>query len=125
MRVPIAYGLAWPERIESGADTLDVTALAGLSFRAPDAERFPGLFLAWQALAAPEGTTAVLNAANEEAVSAFLDGRIGFLDIHRVNAATLEQVRPGVADADGVDALLALDERARAQARQLVKGLTR
>lgn len=94
MRVPIAYGLSWPERIESGAERLDFSTLAGLHFEPPCRERFPGLFLAWDALHAPEGTTAVLNAANEVAVAAFLDKRIGFADIHAVNSATLAAVAP-------------------------------
>ncbi|RYY82145.1 MAG: 1-deoxy-D-xylulose-5-phosphate reductoisomerase [Comamonadaceae bacterium] len=87
MRVPIAYGLAWPQRIASGAAALDFAALADMSFESFDSrghrERFPGLQLAWDALAAAPGTTAVLNAANEEAVAAFLDRRIRFDQIHR------------------------------------------
>lgn len=94
MRVPIAYGLSWPERIESGAARLDFSRLAGLHFEPPSRERFPGLFLSWDALRAPEGTTAVLNAANEISVAAFLDQRIGFADIHAVNESTLAAVAP-------------------------------
>ncbi|MBY4595300.1 1-deoxy-D-xylulose-5-phosphate reductoisomerase [bacterium BD-1] len=94
MRVPIAYGLSWPERIESGASRLDFAALAGLHFEPPSRERFPGLFLSWEALRAPEGTTAVLNAANEVAVAAFLGQRIGFADIYAVIDATLAAVTP-------------------------------
>ncbi|MET4578469.1 1-deoxy-D-xylulose-5-phosphate reductoisomerase [Ottowia thiooxydans] len=94
MRVPIAYGLSWPERIESGAARLDFSRLAGLHFEPPSRERFPGLFLSWEALRAPEGTTAVLNAANEISVAAFLDQRIGFADIHAVNDSTLAAVSP-------------------------------
>lgn len=111
MRVPIAYGLSWPERIESGADRLDFSTLAGLHFEPPSRERFPGLFLAWDALRAPEGTTAVLNAANEVAVAAFLNKRIGFTDIHAVNAATLAAVEP--APPTSLVELLALDAKAR------------
>jgi 1-deoxy-D-xylulose-5-phosphate reductoisomerase len=120
MRMPISYGLAWPERIESGAAVPDFAALAALTFEAPDRARFPGLFLAWDALRGPEGSTAVLNAANEIAVAAFLDGRIAFTDIHRVNAATIDAVQPGLAAGAGVDDLLALDARARADAGQRV-----
>jgi 1-deoxy-D-xylulose-5-phosphate reductoisomerase len=116
MRVPIAYGLAYPQRVESGAARLDFDALAALSFEPVDERRFPGLGLAWQALAGPEGSAAVLNAANEVAVAAFLERRIGFPDIHRVNAATVDAVRAD-GEADSIDALLALDERARAWAR--------
>ena len=92
MRVPIAYGLSFPERIESGAPRLDFLDLAALTFEPPDAHRFPGLQLAWDALAAPAGSTAVLNAANEEAVAAFLERRIGFTAIHAVNARTIESL---------------------------------
>src|SRR5699024_5714262 len=76
MRVPIAYGLAWPERVASGAAALDFHALSAMTFESIDGhghpERFPGLRLAWEVLEAPSGTTAVLNAANEVAVAAFL-----------------------------------------------------
>ena len=123
MRVPIAVGLAHPRRIESGAELLDFTRLSALTFEPPDPQRFPGLQLAFDALHGPEGSTAVLNAANEEAVAAFLDGRIGFTDIHRVNAATIVRVQPALPAQPALDDLLALDERARAQARQLVKGM--
>ena len=111
MRVPIAYGLSWPERIESGASRLDFATLAGLHFEPPSRERFPGLFLSWDALRAPEGTTAILNAANEVAVAAFLEQRIGFADIHAVNDATLAAV-PAAAPAS-LGELLELDSTAR------------
>lgn len=118
MRVPIAYGLSWPERIESGADRLDFSALAGLTFEAPDRERYPGLFLAWDALRAPEGTCAVLNAANEVAVAAFLRGRIRFDRIHAVNDATLGAV--ALSKPASLGDLLALDASARREAESLV-----
>ena len=118
MRVPIAYGLSWPERIESGADRLDFSALAGLTFEAPDRERYPGLFLAWDALRAPEGTCAVLNAANEVAVAAFLHGRIRFDRIHAVNDATLGAV--ALSKPASLGDLLALDASARREAESLV-----
>ncbi|MBX3635070.1 MAG: 1-deoxy-D-xylulose-5-phosphate reductoisomerase [Rubrivivax sp.] len=121
MKVPIAYGLAFPERIESGAERLDFTSLKDLSFHAPDARRFPGLQLAWDALRAPEGTTAVLNAANEEAVAAFLAGTIAFTAIHSVNARTLDRLPPDLPASATLDDLLALDERARATARQVMR----
>lgn len=114
MRVPIAVGLAWPERIESGAARLDFRQLADLSFHAPDAALFPGLDLAWQALRAVPGTTAVLNAANEVAVEAFLARRLRFDRIHAVNMETLEAVAPSK-PASLAD-LLALDASARAAA---------
>jgi 1-deoxy-D-xylulose-5-phosphate reductoisomerase len=118
MRVPIAYGLAWPDRVESGAHALDFHSLADMTFEAMDSrghpERFPGLRLAWEALRAPAGTTAVLNAANEMAVEAFLAGRIRFDQIHAVNTATLSTV-PG-SNPQSLDDLLELDARARAAA---------
>ncbi len=115
MRVPIAYGLSFPQRIESGASRLDFTALAGLSFETMDLQRFPGLQLAYDCLRAPEGTSAVLNAANEVAVQAFLDRRIGFTAIHAVNCRTLERVAPPAAPRSVAD-LLELDRRARVEA---------
>lgn len=125
MRVPIAYGLAFPERIESGASQLDFLTLSSLSFSLADRQRFPGLYLAWDALRAPEGSTTVLNAANEVAVEAFLAERAGYLDIHRINAATVEAVLPQLPAEPALDDLLALDAAARAHARGLVQGLAR
>lgn len=115
MRVPIACGLAWPERIESGAGKLDFASLADLSFEDADALRFPGLHLAWHALRAAPGTAAVLNAANEVAVEAFLDRRLRFDRIHAVNLETLELVRPS--NPSSLADLLDLDASARAAAR--------
>jgi 1-deoxy-D-xylulose-5-phosphate reductoisomerase len=123
MKVPIAYGLSFPERIESGAPPIDFLKLQGLSFEAPDPRRFPGLQLAYDALAAPTGTTAVLNAANEEAVAAFLAGTIAFTSIHRVNARTMDAVSPQLGAGHGLDDLLELDLRARAAARQAMNAL--
>ncbi|MDE2503353.1 MAG: 1-deoxy-D-xylulose-5-phosphate reductoisomerase, partial [Burkholderiales bacterium] len=116
MKVPIAYGLAYPERIEAGATRLDFATLQPLTFEAPDARRFPGLQLAWDALRAAPGTTAVLNAANEVAVEAFLAGALRYTAIHRVIATTLETLVPGLAPDHGLDDLLDLDARARAAA---------
>jgi 1-deoxy-D-xylulose-5-phosphate reductoisomerase len=121
MRVPIAFGLSFPERVETGAPRLDFTSLAALTFEPLDGRRFPGLQLAYDALAAPEGSTTVLNAANEEAVAAFLERRIGFTAIHRVNAATVEALAPRLGPVGTLDDLLALDERARVQARRLIQ----
>ena len=114
MRVPIACGLAWPERIASGASKLDFATLSALTFEEADAIRFPGLHLSWQALKAAEGTTAVLNAANEVAVGAFLSGRLRFDHIHAVNLATLEAVSPS--NPDSLEALLDLDTQSRSAA---------
>jgi len=121
MRVPIAVGLAWPERIESGAARLDFRQMSALSFETPDASLFPGLGLAWQALRASPGTTAVLNAANEVAVEAFLGRRLRFDRIHAVNMETLEAVLPSK-PASLAD-LLALDASARAAANAAVQRL--
>jgi 1-deoxy-D-xylulose-5-phosphate reductoisomerase len=124
MRVPIAYGLAFPERIESGASQLDFATMQGLSFEPADRARFPGLYLAWDALKAPDGSTTVLNAANEIAVAAFLEGAIKFTDIHRVNEQTISGVLPSASDGASIADLLALDARARTTARNLTKRLT-
>lgn len=125
MRVPIAYGLAWPERVASGAQALDFATLADMSFEALDSrghrERFPGLQLAWDSLAAAPGTTAVLNAANEVGVAAFLDRRIRFDQIHAVNLATLTAVLPSKPAT--LQDLLALDAQARAAANQAMARL--
>jgi 1-deoxy-D-xylulose-5-phosphate reductoisomerase len=122
MRVPIAYGLAWPERIESGASPLDFLGLASLSFEAADAGRFPGLHLSWQALESREGSTAVLNAANEVAVEAFLSQQLRFDQIARLNGVVLEKLVVPVDAAASVDGLMALDAEARALARELIGG---
>ena len=125
MRVPIAYGLGWPERVASGAAALDFHALGAMTFEAIDdhghPERFPGLRLAWEALEAPAGTTAVLNAANEVAVAQFLERRIRFDQIHALNLETLSSVpvsKPG-----SLDDLLALDQQARASAQRIAQRL--
>ena len=123
MRVPIAYGLSFPERIESGASPLDFTTLSALTFEAPDFKRYPGLALAWETLRSPEGSTTVLNAANETAVAAFLTGTIRFDQIHSVIAQALHAIDVGAAGFDSLDALLELDQRARRQSSQFVKGL--
>jgi len=125
MRGPISYGLSFPQRIESGAARLDFSQLAALSFEDADAKRFPGLHLSWAALRGPEGSSTVLNAANEVAVAAFLDRQIGFDAIHRINAETISTVSPQLGDAPALDDLLALDQRARAHARQRVLELAR
>jgi 1-deoxy-D-xylulose-5-phosphate reductoisomerase len=122
MRVPIAYGLAWPDRVVSGAQALDFHTLADMSFESLDSrghrERFPGLALAWEALRAAPGTTAVLNAANEEAVAAFLDRRIRFDQIHEVNVATMEAVT--ASNPESLEDLLDLDARSREAAARAI-----
>jgi 1-deoxy-D-xylulose-5-phosphate reductoisomerase len=115
MRGPIAYGLSWPERVTSGAAALDFSSMAGLSFEtfATDdhKKRYPGLDLAWQVLNGPAGATAVLNAANEVAVAAFLDRKIRYDQIHHVNTQTLSAVVPQAPAS--LDDLLALDLQSR------------
>jgi 1-deoxy-D-xylulose-5-phosphate reductoisomerase len=123
MRVPIAYGLSFPQRIESGAAQLDFTSLSALTFEAMDLQRFPGLQLAYDSLASPEGTTTVLNAANEVAVEAFLDRRIAFTDIHTVNCRTLDAVPAASDTLRNLDDLLDLDRRSRESAMRHAKEL--
>jgi 1-deoxy-D-xylulose-5-phosphate reductoisomerase len=122
MRVPIAYGLAWPDRVASGAQPLDFQTLADMSFESLDSRghplRFPGVALAWQSLRAAPGTTAVLNAANEVAVAAFLASRIRFDHIHDVNLATLAAVASS--NPQSLEELVALDARAREAAQAAI-----
>ncbi|MEO7244835.1 MAG: 1-deoxy-D-xylulose-5-phosphate reductoisomerase, partial [Rubrivivax sp.] len=124
MRVPIAYGLSFPERIASGAPVLDLLAVGALEFEVADRKRFPGLFLAWDALQGPDGSAAVLNAANEEAVAAFLDGTIRFPQIHSINAGTIDALAGAAVGPGSLDDLLALDAQARRRARALIQELT-
>jgi 1-deoxy-D-xylulose-5-phosphate reductoisomerase len=121
MKVPIACALAWPERIESGATQLDFASMGALTFRAADLTRFPALRLAYDCLRAAPGATNVLNAANEVAVAAFLDGAIAFTAIDAVNEATLERLAGNFGPQDSLEDLLALDARARAVARRHVE----
>ena len=122
MRVPIAYGLSWPERMTSGAQALNFHSLADMTFESLDdhqhRERFAGLGLAWDALRAPLGTTAVLNAANEVAVEAFLNKQIRFDQIHQVNAHCLNT--QSVSNISTIEDLLALDEKTRSLAHSCV-----
>ncbi|HSW16397.1 MAG TPA: 1-deoxy-D-xylulose-5-phosphate reductoisomerase, partial [Ramlibacter sp.] len=126
MRGPIAYGLSWPERVVSGAQPLDFSRLADMSFESLDSrghrQRFPGLQLAWDSLRAVPGTTAVLNAANEVAVAAFLAGRARFDQIHSVNLETLAAVAPS--NPASLAALIELDGAARRAAERVVSRLT-
>jgi len=125
MKVPIAYGLSWPQRMTSGASALDFRAMTDLTFESPDAnghdQRFPGLALAWTVLAAPPGSTAVLNAANEIAVAAFLAGQIRFDQMHAVNLETLAKMQP--APPGSLEDLLALDAQSRDAAARVVARL--
>ncbi|MCF8149193.1 MAG: 1-deoxy-D-xylulose-5-phosphate reductoisomerase [Burkholderiaceae bacterium] len=121
MRTPIAHALAWPERIDSGVAALDLCAIGQLNFERPDLERFPCLELAYRALRAEGNAAAVLNAANEIAVSAFLDGYLPFPGIGDLIAATLDVVpQASVSDLDGV---LEADRQGRDVATALLKRL--
>ena len=117
MRIPIAHALAWPERLPTTSPRLDLAAVARLDFFEPDDERFPALRLAREALRAGGGAPTVLSAANEVAVEAFLNRRIGFLDI----VATVEGVldRLGAPAADTLDEVMALDRAARQAAERI------
>ncbi len=123
MRVPIAFGLSFPERIASGAEQLNFLSLNALSFEPPDHARYPGLRLAWECLRGPAGSSATLNAANEEAVAAFLAKRIRFDQIHCVNEQTLQRVVAPASCGASVDSLLELDTLARREAAAIIKGL--
>jgi len=118
MRTPIAYGLAWPERIDSGVAPLDLFKVATMNFEAPDFARFPCLALAYQALRAAGTAPALLNAANEVAVAAFLDKRIPFLYIPRLIAAVLDALP--VNAVGSLDDVLGADAEARRVAQQQI-----
>ena len=119
MRVPIAHALAWPARMPSPVERLDLARIGTLTFEAPDVERFPAIALARSALEAGNGATAVLNAANEVAVARFLDGTVGFLDIAALVEQTLGQVVAG--PVSSLDDFRELDAHARAVTESLVK----
>ena len=126
MKVPITYGLSWPQRMTSGASALDFRTMADMTFESLDdhghRQRFPGLALAWSVLAAPAGSTAVLNAANEIAVAAFLAGQIRFDQMHTVNLETLAKVQP--MSPGSLEDLLALDAQSRDAATSVVARLS-
>ena len=115
MRTPIAHALAYPERIASGVAQLDLTQMAALQFYQPDFERFPCLALAFDALRAGGTAPALLNAANEVAVQAFLERQIGFRDIDRVIRRVMDAVAHG--PASSIEAVMAQDARAREAAQ--------
>lgn len=121
MRVPIAHALGWPDRIESGVESLDIVRAARLDFEAPDLVRFPSLSLATQVATLGGTAPAVLNAANEVAVRAFLERRLGFTDIPHAIEAVLE--RHSVRSVESLDDVLAADEWSRRQAQIAVARL--
>lgn len=121
MRTPIAHAMGWPERIDSGVTPLDLFAVARLDFQEPDFARFPCLRLAFESARAGGTAPAVLNAANEIAVAAFLDRRIDFPGIAAVVEGTLEALPLTSVDGQGLEFLLDVDRRAREQAERLVR----
>lgn len=119
MRVPIAHALAWPRRMETPCQRLDLATIGRLDFEAPDYARFPCLNLARAALAAGGARPAILNAANEVAVAAFLSRRIGFLEIAAIVSDTLDRYDPAAPET--LDQVLAIDAEARILAGERVK----
>ena len=120
MRTPIAYALSWPKRMAAPASALDLASIGSLTFEAPDAERFPALRLARDVLRTGGSAPAVLNAANEVAVRAFLSREIGFLDIARVVEETLEAVN--VIEVHSLDDVTQVDAEARMRATEIAGG---
>jgi 1-deoxy-D-xylulose-5-phosphate reductoisomerase len=123
MRIPIAYTLAWPERMETPCERLDLVKVGLLSFEAPDLERFPALALAHEALRAGSPKPAILNAANEMAVASFLDGTIGFLDIASIAAESLQCCDPPAPAS--IEEVLEIDREARAAAATIGRRYSR
>ena len=122
MRIPIAHCLAWPTRIDGPAAKLDLAKVGQLTFEAPDHERFPALALGRRALERGGAAPTILNAANEVAVAAFIDGRIGFGGIAELVEATLDAAerRNATAEPQDIDEALAVDHTARLLARNLL-----
>lgn len=118
MRTPISYTLAWPQRMTAPSARLDLGEIATLTFEAPDSERFPALRLAREALKTGGSAPTILNASNEVAVAGFLQGKLGFLDIPRVVAETLEKMPVGVIGS--VDDVLSIDGTAREVAAEIM-----
>jgi 1-deoxy-D-xylulose-5-phosphate reductoisomerase len=121
MRTPIAYGLGYPERLSSGVSSLDLLTTARLDFCAPDTIRFPCLRIAYDALNAGGTTPAILNAANEIAVEAFLAETIGFMDIPNIIDGVLSVAK--VEHVESIEQLVVVDTMARQSATMLIKAL--
>jgi 1-deoxy-D-xylulose-5-phosphate reductoisomerase len=121
MRIPIAYALAWPERLETPAQKLDLAAIARLDFERPDFERFPALRLARQALEKGGAASIVLNAANEVAVAYFLEGRLGFADIARMVEDALDEA--DFVNPRSIDEVLEVDARVRSRVESAMKAV--
>lgn len=123
MRTPIAHALAYPERVDAGVKPLDFSTIADFTFTKPDYERYPNLQLAITACEMGQGATTTVNAANEVAVGAFLNGQIGFTDIYGINAQTLELTND--VNVHTLDEILACDKLARIKATQLISKVKR
>ena len=123
MRTPIAYAMAWPNRMEAPVEQLDLTAIGGLTFFEPDTDRFPALTLSRDALEAGGSAPNILNAANEIAVAAFLEDQIKFIGIPTVVEGTLSKLRGEFKNTDTLESILAVDEAARRTATELIKRL--
>ena len=121
MKAPIAYALSYPERVATGIQPLDLTALSGLTFFKPDLEKFRCLGLAYRAIKEGESMPAVMNAANEIAVEAFLEGRIGFLQIARIIENTMDAHQAH--DLHTIEEVLHADQWGRTTAREIYKRL--
>jgi 1-deoxy-D-xylulose-5-phosphate reductoisomerase len=121
MRTPIAYGLGYPERLSSGVGSLDLLTIARLDFSAPDRIRFPCLRIAYDALNAGGTAPAILNAANEIAVEAFLAEKIGFMDIPNVIERVLAEAK--VEHVESIEQLVAVDKMARQSAGLRIQAL--
>ena len=120
MRTPIAYALAWPERMRAPGGRLRLAEVATLTFEEPDEQRFPALRLAREALRLGGSAPIVMNAANEIAVSRFLAGQIKFLDIARVVEETMETTPP--VQFHAISEVIEIDGEARARAREIIDG---
>ncbi|WP_158769147.1 1-deoxy-D-xylulose-5-phosphate reductoisomerase [Paraglaciecola sp. L1A13] len=123
MRTPIAHGLAYPKRIDSGVQPLDFQTVSNFSFSLPEPERYPNLYLAIEAANEGQSATTALNAANEVAVAAFLSGHIGFTQIAQVNEQCLTQM--GACQLDNIDAIVAWDHECRSAAQQIISSYAR
>ena len=125
MRTPIAYSLAWPERMWAPTERLDLAEIGTLSFEEPDISRFPALRITRDALEADNGATTLLNAANEIAVAAFLERKIGFASISALVEAAIDgAARGGLSKPDSLEDVLALDAMGRDLARSLLSKFT-
>jgi len=122
MRTPIAYAMAWPDRIATPSERLDLASVASLTFEAPDVVRFPALRLAREALETGRGAPTTLNASNEVAVAAFLEGRIGFTQIASIVESVLNDTN--LDEPETLDDILVCDENARRAARSFVSTIS-